>query len=173
MHERLKSRYLLFVILIILATILLIIAMLGGWLNVYFFIGPFLFAHWLGIAGTAFIAIYVPIYSLLRRNKLKTPGALLATHILGNLLAVMLISIHFISQVYRVIQALPQVAAGALSYFILLALVVTGILLSFGILKRLERLWKFIHITLAAFFYLVTVIHLLHVLNIFNFPFLR
>ena len=164
--KRIKDIYLWLVIIILTATLLSVIAIFKHWLNLNFHFGPLYFTHWLAIIGTAFIAIYVPIYSYLKRHKPQTRKSILAIHVVGNLLAVMLVSIHFTSQITRPPQALPQFGTGILLYFLMLALVVTGILRRFNILGSLEKYWKFIHINLAISFYLVIVVHVLHGLHL-------
>lgn len=164
--RRLKDIYFWLVVIIVTATILSIVAVFNHWLHLNFHIGPLYFTHWLAIIGTAFIAVYVPIYSFLKRHKPNTRKSILVIHVLGNLIAVMLVSIHFTSQITRPQQALPQFGTGILLYFIMFALVVSGIIRRFGILSGLERYWKFLHINLAVSFYLVIVVHVLHGLHL-------
>ena len=84
-----------FSVLTLLVTALLSVAAFVFWYSLSFFVGSLFFIHWLGLAGTAFIAVLVPVYSVLKRLKPQKIKTLLRLHVFGNLFSFLLVSIHF------------------------------------------------------------------------------
>jgi len=119
--------------------------------------------HWLGAIGTTYLAIVTPIYYLVKRrysNYLKT---LVNIHVVGNLLAAMLISIHFALEVGRPLDAYPRLGTGIVLYAAVLALVGTGFLMRFRQAKKSG--WKsirFVHTAVTLTFYFIIFVHILH-----------
>ena len=123
-------------------------------------LGSFFVAHWLGIAGTIFIAVFTPVFCILKRRSPKRYRTLLGVHVTGNLVSVTFIGIHFAQQVRRWpnIQLATGIALGAM----LILQASTGVVGRFQIGGSLRRYWRFIHTALPLTFYLVIIIHVLH-----------
>ena len=119
--------------------------------------------HWLSAIGTTYLAIVTPIYYLMKRrysNRLKT---LVNIHMVGNLLAVMLISIHFALEIGRPLDAYPRLGTGIVLYATVLALVGTGFLLRFRQPKKTGgRSIRFVHTAVTVTFYFIIFVHILH-----------
>jgi len=153
---------------IILVTTILSMATFFRWIQLRFQVGPFYFTHWLGWIGALFIAFYTPIYYILKRRNPRLIKTLVKIHVFGNLLAVMLISIHYAQQMGRPAQFYPELGTGLTLYIVMFILVVTGFLHRFGILDKLGRYRiflphqnRFLHIAITLTFYIVIIVHAL------------
>ena len=153
---------------IILITIYLSVATFLHWFDLRFQVGPFYFTHWLGWIGALFIAFYTPIYYVLKRRNPRWVKILVKIHVFGNLLAVMLISIHYAQQMGRPAQFYPELGTGLTLYIVMFILVATGFLHRFGILSKLGRYRiflphqnRFLHIAITLTFYIVIIVHVL------------
>ena len=166
MSSRLRNPYLWAAVLILLVTFFLSFGTYIHWFQLGFFVGPYRFNHWLGWIGVLFVAIYTPLYYILKRGYAKRAKALLGSHVIGNLTSFMLISIHFASQISRPAQFFPDLGTGVVLYPIMIILVVTGIFQRFQIARNLGRKWRFLHTSLATSFYLVIFVHILQGLGV-------
>lgn len=153
---------------IILITIILSIATFFRWFSLRFQVGPFSFTHWLGWIGALFIAFYTPIYYVLKRRNPKLVKTLIKIHVFGNLLGVMLISIHYAQQMGRPAEFYPELGTGLTLYIVMFILVATGFLHRFGVLDKLGRYRiflphqnRFLHIAITLTFYIVILVHIL------------
>ncbi|MDD5081950.1 MAG: hypothetical protein PHU08_01110 [Dehalococcoidales bacterium] len=151
-------------VFIILVTIYLAVATYLRWLGLHTYIGPFFLHHWFTWTGTGFIAVFTPVYYILKRRYPKTVKVLFNIHVFGNLVAVTLISMHFAQQLGR--PQLPELGTGILLYPIMVALVTTGFLQRFQIGHNLNKTWRFVHTSVTVSFYLIIIIHVLHGLEI-------
>ncbi len=122
-----------------------------------FFVGPLRFYHWMSLIGSFWIAIVTPAYYVLKHRRPKRIKALLRVHMFGNLLAFMLISIHFTYEIISV----SFMGTGLALFIAVLALVVTGLLQRFNIMTNLRGHIKFLHISMTTAFYLILIIHVL------------
>lgn len=159
---RLKDAYFWIAILIILTTIYFSIATYLRWVNLGFMVGNFRFNVWLSLTAVLFVAIYTPIYHNLKRRFPNRAKALLGIHVLGNLTAFMLISIHFAHQIGRSAAFYPNLGTGVVLYLVMLIMVSTGIIQRFQLAPIQGRRCRFLHLSLAVSFYLVIFVHILH-----------
>lgn len=155
--ERLRDTDLWVSIVILTITVFLSILIIAdrSWFG--FFVGPLLFTHWLVLIGGLWIAFVTPIYYVLkhrRPNKFKT---WVRIHMFGNLVAFMLISVHFTYWVIFV----SFIGTGMALFVAVLTLVVTGLLQRFAILGSSRRYIRFIHISMTTAFYLILITHIL------------
>jgi hypothetical protein len=89
--------------------------------------------------------------------------ALLRIHVYGNLLAFLLISIHFASQIARPAEFFPDLGTGLALYVVMLLLTTTGFLQRFRIMPGLKlQSNRFFHVSVAVSFYILIGIHILH-----------
>jgi hypothetical protein len=159
------------VILLFLTTVFSLATFLR-WFNLRFKVGLFFFTHWLGWIGVFFTAIFTPIYYVLKRRKPKLLKTLVKIHVFGNLIAVMLISIHYAQQMGRPPQFYPELGTGLMLYIVMFILVATGFLHRFGILDKLGRRIflphqnRFLHVAVTITFYIAIIIHTLQKLGI-------
>jgi|SRR5665648_330759 len=148
---------------IIIATIILIIADNQRWIHFGFLVGPFRANHWFVWTGTLYIAIIVPIIATLKKRRPNKYMTLFRIHVFGNLLAFMLISIHFAGQISRPSTAYPNLGTGLALYIIMALLVATGFTHRFQLIPQIKSTTrKFIHVGLTFSFYIVIIIHILH-----------
>jgi hypothetical protein len=75
----------------------------------------------------------------------------------GNLVAFMLISVHFTYWITSV----AFIGTGFALFVATLTLVVTGLLQRFNIMQSSKRQIRFIHISMTTAFYLILIIHIL------------
>lgn len=148
---------------ILVITAVLIAAILLDFISLSFFVGPFRFSHWMTWIGSMFVAVYVPIYHVF---KLRYPGRyklLLDIHNIGFLLAFLMISIHFASQMSR--STLPDLGEGVALYITMVLLVATGMLQRFDLRsKDFKRRYNLkinraVHVSLISAFYIVVAAH--------------
>jgi len=139
------------------------------WVRLRFKVGPFYFTHLLGWVGVLFIAFYTPIYYTLKRRNPLHVKTLIKIHVFGNLVAVMLVSIHFAQQLGRPAQFYLELGTGIILYIVMFTLVITGFLHRFQIFNRLGIQRKilphqnrFIHIAITLTFYVSIIVHVLH-----------
>lgn len=154
------------VVLLILAIVILSIGNYLHWLDLHFYVGPLYFHHWLSFTGAGYIAIFTPIYSIMKR---RSPGqfrTLLSIHVLGNLIAFLLISIHFTQQMGRPAEFAPTLGTGITLYIIVAIMVLTGLMQRYRLVDRFLRTWRFVHVSLSLSFYIVITIHILHNLGV-------
>jgi len=148
-------------LLIILVTVFLAVGRVLDWYSLGFLVGPFRASHWLVIVGTTYIGIATPAFSILKNRPHAKYETLIQLHVIGNLSAVLLVTIHFASQVTRSTPA--RLETGLALYVVMLLLVVSGFMYRFRFLPRLSigtnRLG---HVGVALSFYMLIVIHILH-----------
>jgi hypothetical protein len=144
------------------ATIVLSVATYNRWWDLRLDIGPVYLSHLLGWVGFAFIGIYTPIYSYIKRRAPAKYKFLLNTHNVGNLVAFMLISMHFTQQVGRPAEFYPDLGTGLALYVSVCLMVITGFLMRFKLAKQLSKTWRFIHTSFVLPFYILILVHVLH-----------
>ena len=122
-----------------------------------FFVGPLPFTHWMGLIGGFWIAFVTPAYYVLKRRRPKRIKAWVRIHVFGNLVAFMLISVHF---TYWII-SVSFMGTGLALFVAVLTLVVTGLLQRFNMMQSSGRHIRFIHISMTTAIYLILTIHIL------------
>ena len=122
----------------------------------------FSLTHWIGWIGTLYIAFTTPFLPIVKLKAPKYFGKTLNIHIIGNLVAVLLVSVHFAHQVTRSVSAYPDLGTGIVLYSAMMLLVATGILRYSGIGKRFAKQLIFLHPAFAVTFYTVIIVHILH-----------
>jgi len=147
--------------LIILFMVLLDLAVYLRLFRLHIAFENFYIHHWFTIAGTSFIALYTPIYYFLKRRGFQNTGGLLILHVLGNITAAGLISVHVTQELIRSPQSYPELGTGLVLIFTMIILVATGYLLRFRSLGWAKQL-RWLHTAATLSFYLIIVIHALH-----------
>ena len=155
------------IIIIFLVTVNLSTAIYLGRLNLNFTIFSIRFPHLLGIIGASFVSIFTPIFYILKRRNIKLYKQLLRLHMFGNVISLLMISMH---ETFRFVR-LP-LGLGFTLYILLLLLVLSGFSFKFNLLKPFRLYIKnvphynrFFHVSLTISFYLVFIIHLINVLG--------
>ena len=151
-------------LILLLVTVIASVATYIFWYRLTFFVGSYLFIHWLGIIATAFIAVSIPIQYILKRKRPRNFKKILKVHTLGNLVAFLLISIHFAQNVGRLAGAPQRLGVGFALYLVLSLIVATGIVERYQ--TKLRRYIKGIHKYTVPILYLVILIHFLEGFNI-------
>ena len=161
-----KSGQFYIAIALVLAVIILSIGTYLRWWNLHFSIGPLYFHHWLSFVGAGYIAVFTPIYAIMKRRSPRRFGTLLNIHVFGNLVAFLLISLHFTHQLGRPAQFTPTLGTGLTLHVIVAVMVMTGFVQRFQLAGRFLKSWRFIHVSLSLSFYIVVVLHILHNLGV-------
>jgi len=161
-----KSSQFYIAIMLVLAIIILSVGNYLRWWNLHFYVGPLNFHHWLSFIGAGYIAVFTPTYAIAKRRSPGRFGTLLNIHVFGNIIAFLLISIHFTQQIGRPAQFAPTLGTGLTLYIIVAIMVVTGFVQRFQFAGRFLRSWRFVHVSLSLSFYIVVVIHILHNLGV-------
>ena len=136
------------------------------WYKLTFFVGSYLFIHWLSIVATAFIAVSAPIHYILKRKRPQNFKTLLKIHTFGTLLAFWLISIHFAQNVGRLSGALQRLGIGFALYPVLVVIVATGIVDRYQAHGKFSKYIKLIHKYVVILLYLLIVLHVLEGFNV-------
>lgn len=118
--------------------------------------------HWIGWIGTSYIAFATPAYSIVKRKYPRHILKMLNIHVVGNLLSVLLVSIHFAHQVTRPASSYPDLGTGVVLYAAMILLVATGMGLISGLGRKLVKQIRFLHPAFALTFYTVIIMHIIH-----------
>lgn len=155
-------------VIILLASLYFSLATAFQWIDIRFRIGAYFVTHWLGWIGTLFIAVYTPLYYIVKRRNPHTLKYLISIHIFGNLLSFMFISMHFFQQITRPPEFYPDLGTGVALYLVMLILVLTGFLHRFQLLRStIPHQNRFVHISITLAFYVVIGIHILKGVGVF------
>jgi len=90
---------------------------------------------------------------------------LLGIHIFGDLLAFLLISIHFASQITRPAQFYPDLGTGIALYFFMITIVPTGFLQRFNFMNRFRKYWRFFHASSVFGLLVIIFVHIFQGIN--------
>ncbi len=155
-------------IIIVILTAVLMFAYYNRWFSFAATVGPFRIIHYIAFAGTLYIAFGVILFSVFKRRNPQKYKTLLRLHAVGNLIAFLLVSLHFAGQLGRPADFYPQLGTGVALYIGMLLLVGTGLILRFYASRSISpQTNRFVHAGLAFAFYIIIVVHILHGLNIF------
>ena len=166
MSSVLRSGYFWLSILLLVLADFFFIGVVLDWFDFGFVVGQYRFNHWLGWIGFLFILIYLPLYVIMKRRYINRIRLFLGIHVLGNLTAYLLISIHFASQISRSPQFYPDLGTGIALYIFMITLVATGFLQRFNLLSKYRKSWRFLHTSSVTALFIIIVIHILHGINI-------
>ena len=117
--------------------------------------------HWIGWIGTIYIAFATPFYPIIKRKYPVHLNKILNIHVLGNLLGILLVSIHFANHVTRPAYAYPDLGTGIVLYAAMLLLLATGFLMVSGLGRKFFKQIYFLHPAYAITFYTVIIMHIL------------
>ena len=152
---------------IIITTIVLMIADRLQWIHFGYFVGPFRANHWFVWIGTLYVAFAVPAIAVSKKRFARKFLALFRLHVFGNLLAFLLISLHFAGQIDRPAAFYPDLGTGLALYVIMILLVATGFTHRFQLIPQIKsQTRRFVHIGLSFSFYIIIGIHILHGLGL-------
>lgn len=118
--------------------------------------------HWAAWLALAFIAIYVPIFIVLKKRRPERYHLLLRIHEIGFIAAFITVSPHLGWQVREVFP--PEIGTGVTLYVALLILMVTGIIQKYQIPIAGASSVRFIHLSMVISFFLIIVFHVLRAL---------
>jgi len=148
-----------------LTTAVITVATYSRLVNFGFLLGPYRINHWASWIGSIYVALAVPFFSALKRRMPQKMKVLLRIHVYGNLMAFLLISIHFASQISR--QPIPDLGTGIALYVVMLILTITGFLSRFRISTILKpQSNRSFHVCVAISFFIIIGIHILHGIGI-------
>lgn len=153
-------------ILIVFLTSVLMFAYYSRWFSFAATVGPFRIIHYLAFIGTFYIAFGVILFSVLKRRNPQKYTTLLRLHAIGNLVAFLLVSLHFAGQLGRPV--FPELGTGLALYIGMMLLVGSGVVFRFRFLRSANiSTTRFVHTGVAVAFYIIIVVHILHGLNVF------
>ena len=152
--------------LIVIVTVILVATIfLGVWRVPFVQIEVFGISHsaihWIGWIGTIYIAFATPVYPIIKRKYPVHLKKILNVHVLGNLLGVLVVSIHFANHVTRPAYAYPDLGTGVVLYATMLLLLVTGMVMVTGMVRKFFKQIHFLHPAYTITFYTVIIIQIL------------
>ncbi|MCW4018183.1 MAG: hypothetical protein NWF00_05840 [Candidatus Bathyarchaeota archaeon] len=122
--------------------------------------------HWIGWGGALYIAFTSPFLPIIKRKTPRRFKAALQIHMIGNMLAVLLISVHFAHQLTRPAFSYPDLGTGVALYAATVLLVATGIILYSGKAKQYTKYMRFLHPAFAVTFYTIAIVHILQGISV-------
>ena len=137
-----------------------------NWYELLFFVGSIFFVHWVGLGATIFIAVFVPIYYVIKRTKPRKIKTLLRIHVFGNLLGFLLVSVHSSQNIGRLAGAYSRLGDGFVLFLVMTIIVATGMIERFAGKPKLAKYTKPIHRYTVVIFYLVVLLHTLQGFNV-------
>ncbi len=150
-------------LLLVLVSLILMGLIYFDLISVGFVVGSYRFHHWAVIIGAFYIAVVTPFFVILKRSKPESLKNLYRFHVFGNLLAFLLVSVHFAGQLSRPLEFYPDLGAGVGLYVAMAVLVFTGFFLRYSLVSGgSRRLLRVVHVLAVVCFYLVIVFHALH-----------
>ena len=153
---------------LIILSIIIAWANYAGLLQLHDRVGPFFIHHWFSLTGSFYIALFTPIYYVMKRRNPRKTGTLLKLHTYGNVVSFGLISIHFAQQISRPAQFFPSLQTGLALYPIVTLLVASGFLMRFRVISLPHNSLRFLHVSLTTAFYFTIWVHILHGLDLIN-----
>lgn len=152
---------------VVLAFLIVTIALaIGLYARVYslrYTLGPFTLTHWLSWGGALFVALFTPVYFALRHRGHRGEG-LVYVHMIGNLTAFLLVTLHFTVMVRGL--DLEGLSTGIVLFLAMALLVATGVNQRYHYFKgRSENTYlkphvnRFLHVATTITFYLIIVVH--------------
>ena len=117
--------------------------------------------HWIGWIGTLYIAFATPFYPIIKRRFPLHINKILNIHVLGNLLGILLVSIHFANHLTRPASSYPDLGTGLVLQITMILLLAIGLVMLLGLGRKLFKQIHFLHPAYAITFYTVIVIHIL------------
>jgi len=149
--------------LLVLVSLILMVVIYFDIVNVGFIVGSYRFHHWSVIIGSFYVALITPFFSVLKRFKPASLRTLFRVHVFGNLLAFLLVSVHFAGQLSRPLEFYPDLGSGVGLYVAMSLLVFSGFFLRYSLMAGgSRRFLRLIHVLAVVSFYLVIVLHALH-----------
>ncbi len=144
--------------LIILTIILAIITYLeDSNITTFLLVDSLTITHLAAYIGSFWIAIFTPIYIVLKRYRSSHFKSMLKIHVIGNLSAFALITTHYLHKETNSV----FLGTGITLYVALVLLIATGIIQRFNAVKSLRKQINFIHLSASTAFYLILVIHVI------------
>jgi hypothetical protein len=117
--------------------------------------------HWIGWIGALYLAFATPFYPIIKRKYPSQLNKILTIHVLGNLLGILMVSIHFANHVTRPASSYPDLGTGLVLQITMIFLLATGWMMVSGIGRKYYKKNLFVHPAYAISFYTVIVIHIL------------
>ena len=117
--------------------------------------------HWIGWIGAIYLAFATPFYPIIKRKFPLHLNKILNIHVLGNLLGILLVSIHFANHLTRPASSYPDLGTGLVLQITMIFLLTTGWMMVTGIGRKIYKKILFLHPAYAVAFYTVIFIHIL------------
>lgn len=136
-------------------------------IDLHFVVGPWNAHHWFSVAGASFIALFTPVFYVLKRRNKERYKLLLAIHVFGGLVAVGLVAVHFSQHVISSVGYVPRPGTGVVLFAGVTLSVLTGFLVRFRPIKAGMREWRALHSGAAVSFFLTIGVHTLKGLGVF------
>lgn len=118
--------------------------------------------HWFSWIGAVYIAVATLVFYMMKRRFPEKYQNIMRFHLGGNLVAFLLISIHFTHQLGTPPILGTYTHLGLTMYTALVFQIATGVLLRYQLSKNHMKSIRFIHVALVTTFYLVVIVHILH-----------
>lgn len=161
-----KTQFRLAVTLLAVILCAFVVTYTGLW-SIQARIGPYSLHHWFSIIGGGYILGFVAVYAAVKGRPGVRRGSLLTAHVFGNLLALVLISIHFAQHLSRHAHSAVELGTGLTAFILLTVAVAAGFMMRFGLAPEHRNTWRVIHVGVGLSLFVVIGIHALH-----NFGFL-
>lgn len=118
--------------------------------------------HWVGWAGAVIVLVVTAAY-IYRKRALRAPSPrALRFHAFGNLIAFLLISIHFSHEITQPAANYPDLGTGVVQYAAMIILVSTGFTVFFSVRPVWASYYRFLHPAAALTLLMTIILHIIH-----------
>jgi hypothetical protein len=145
---------------LVAAIVILTAGTYSGWWDFTAVVGRYTFTHWMVWIGAGYLAVTVPLYSVLKRVFKIQSRQLVAAHVFGNIIAFGAISVHFADRLGP-LEFIPGFGTGLVMYLVLTGIVCAGLVKRFSPTLQLQNLMTFIHRGLSLSLIVELPIHIL------------
>ncbi len=118
--------------------------------------------HWIGWIGMSYLLGFMSLSVISKRKVRKFYPRSFRIHVIGNLLASVFATVHFMQQVTRPAGNYPDLGTGVAIYIIIMGLALSGYGTAFRFFRSEGKKARFLHTSFAVTLLVVMLIHIIH-----------
>jgi hypothetical protein len=118
--------------------------------------------HWIGWIGIFYLLVFTALSVVSKRKAIKLYPKLFRVHVVGNLLATVFATVHFMQQVTRPAENYPVLGTGVVLYISVIGLALSGYGSAFRFFRAEGKKARFLHTSLAVTLLMVVIWHIIH-----------
>jgi len=118
--------------------------------------------HWIGWIGMGYLLVFMALSVVSKRKAIKLYPKLFRVHVIGNLLATLFVTVHFMQQITRPAENYPDLGTGVILFISVMGLALSGYGTAFRFFRTEGKKARFLHTSLAVTFLIVVIWHIIH-----------